>query len=194
MAALGRPGHETMTKKNAPPAPPLLTVNRDALLVNGSDKEFRELLHDTLAFSARILDVRNGFAAMLSLSGGQYTVLISIRQLQGAEGVGVNTLAEHLHLSGAFVTIEVNKLVAEGLVIKKPDPTDGRRVRLTISPVGVQRLSSIVPVQAPVNDALFSSLTEEEFVVLRRAMPRLVSHGDEALALLDFYLTKNGTR
>jgi DNA-binding MarR family transcriptional regulator len=34
---------------------------------------------------------------------------------------GVNEVAEHLHLLGAFVTVEVAKLVKAGLIRKRPN-------------------------------------------------------------------------
>ncbi|GGE28259.1 hypothetical protein GCM10007276_01810 [Agaricicola taiwanensis] len=172
---------------------PLQSTTRDALLPGGSDADFREMLHNTLAFASRIQNVRDGFASLLGLSGAQFTILMAVRRLQGSDGIGVNALAEHLHLSGAFVTIEVNKLVAQNLINKRPHPEDKRRVRLTLSEEGSLRLTSLLPVQAPVNDALFASLTAEEFKTFHSIMKRLVQHGDEALALLSFYMAKTGT-
>ena len=170
------------------------TVNRPELLKNGSDAEFRALVHDTLAFSARILNIRDGFGNILGLTGSQYSILISIGRLQGADGIGVNPVAEHLHLSGAFVTIEVNRLVAAGLVTKSPDPDDGRRVRLKLTTAATRKLDSLLPMQAPVNDTLFAKVNKSDFERFRKIMAQLVVNSDEALALLDFYVTKNGTR
>jgi len=83
-----------------------LTVSRAGLLVNGGDSEFRALVHAMLAFSARLQGVREGFAALVGLTGIQYTILISIRHLQNETEVTVGSVADHLHLSGAFITIE----------------------------------------------------------------------------------------
>jgi DNA-binding MarR family transcriptional regulator len=183
-----------MAQARKPEAARMPTINRPEMLRRGSDTDFRVFIHDTLAFAARILEVRNGFGAILGLSGSQYSILISIGRLQGKDGVGVNAIADHLHLSGAFVTIEVNRLVALGFVDKASDPDDGRRVRLKITDEGSRKLATLLPVQAPVNDALFASLSRSEFDAFRKIMARLVTNGDEALALLDFYAAKNGTR
>ncbi len=171
-----------------------LTVSRPELLNDGTDADFRKLIHATLAFSARILNIRDGFGNILGLTGSQYSILISIIRLQGADGVGVNAVAEHLHLSGAFVTIEVNRLVASGLVTKTPDPEDGRRVRLQVTKAASQKLESLLPVQTPINDALFARLTHSEFNALGTIMSKLVGNADEALALLDFFIARNGTK
>ena len=179
-------------KKAEADRPP--TVSRPELLVDGSDADFRALIHSTLAFSARVLAIRDGFGAILGLSGAQYSILISIGRLQGEDGVGVNAIAEHLHLSGAFVTIEVNKLVAASLVTKAPDPDDGRRVRLKVTQAASRKLATLLPVQSPVNDALFARLSKTEFAALGKIMNKLVGNSEEALALLDFHITRTGTR
>lgn len=167
-----------------------LTVSRDELKPDGGDTVFRQFVHDMLAFSSRIQEIRNGFAALTGVSGTQYTILITLARLQGEDGIGVNSLAEHLHLSGAFITIEVNRLVAAGLVHKAPDTADRRRVRMRITPEAERRLAELTRVQVPVNDALFESLSRAEFETMSAVMHRLVDHGDEALALLQFYLAK----
>ncbi len=169
-----------------------LTVSRPELLVNGSDEEFRAVLHDTLAFAARIQEIRNRLGALIGLSGAQYTILIAVSHLQGECGVGVNSVAEHLHLSGAFVTIEVNKLVSLDMVRKEINPEDRRRVLLTITPHARSVLRTLTKVQCPANDALFGHLSHDEFKTLRQIFPAFVSSADRALRLID-YLTPNGT-
>ena len=55
-----------------------LTVTRPELLDGGSDQIFRQFVHDALAFSARLLAVRDGYGKAIGISGPQYTLLISI--------------------------------------------------------------------------------------------------------------------
>lgn len=168
-----------------------LTVSLPELLRDGSDQAFRAMVHDMLGFAARIQQVRNRFGALLSLSGSQYTVLVALSQFQGEDGVGVNTLAEHLHLSGAFVTIEVNKLVASGFVRKEVNTNDRRRVRLTITPHARKQLNAITPVLRPANDTLFEALSHEDFEQFRRILPLMVDSADKTLRMLD-YLAPDG--
>ncbi len=102
------------------------TVTRPELLIEGSDWAFRQFVHDTLAFSARLQQVRGQLGQVIGLSGMQYTVLIAIAHLRAVdEKVGVNLVADHLHFSGAFITIEINKLVAAGLVETETDVRTG---------------------------------------------------------------------
>src|SRR5207302_7108369 len=93
-----------------------LTVSRPELLVDGSDAQFRAFVHGMLAFAAQLEAVRDGFAALVGLTGIQYTILISISHLQTEREVTVGAAADHLHLSGAFVTTEPGKHLRLGLI------------------------------------------------------------------------------
>jgi MarR family transcriptional regulator, organic hydroperoxide resistance regulator len=165
------------------------TISKPELLINGTDEDFRSFIHDFLAFSQMLTDIRAGFGEHLGLTGIGYTTLISISHLQGSAGIGVNAIAEHLHLSGAFITTEVAKLVKSGLVRKRINATDKRRVLLTVTPAGRRLLNKLAAVQVPVNDALFDTLTADEFAILKGIMARLVPCAANGLALLA-YLTE----
>lgn len=162
------------------------TVSKPELLPGGTDAEFRSFIHDFLAFGARVNQVRAGFGALIGLSGVAYTTLVSIAFLQDRDGVGLSRVAAHLHLSGAFVTIEVAKLVKAGLVQKRTHARDRRRILLTVTEQGRNILGDLAPIQAQVNNALFDCLSAEEFVWLRTLMEQLVGCGDRALLLLSF--------
>lgn len=161
-----------------------LTVNAPQLLTDGSDQDFREFVHDALAFASRLQAVRDGFARLIELTGIQYTILISIYHLEFEQRVGVNKVAEHLHLSGTFVTTETNKLSARGLVEKARDSEDRRRINLSTTERARALLSSLASIQSHVNDAHFSPLTADDFNRFRKVMPELVTSTDRALRLL----------
>ncbi|MFG1417804.1 MarR family winged helix-turn-helix transcriptional regulator [Xanthobacter sp. V0B-10] len=182
-----------MSLKPAKGRKPLpLTVSRPALLVERSDVAFRDLLHDMLAFAAVIEEVRDRLGALIGLSGTQYTLLTSIARLnEHTPNLGVNQVAEHLHLSGAFVTLEVNKLVSAGLVTKSVNPDDRRRVVLAVTPEAERRLTELVRVQVPANDSLFEPLSAQEFKTLRGIIAKLAAPGDRALQLIA-YLAPTG--
>jgi MarR family transcriptional regulator, organic hydroperoxide resistance regulator len=163
-----------------------LTVSRPELLVNGSDGRFRSFVHGMLAFAARLEGVRDGFAALLGLTGVQYTILISISHLQSDGDVTVGAVADHLHLSGAFVTNETGKLLRLGLITKVQDLKDRRRVCLGVTLRGRALLSDLAPVQVQVNDVLFDFLSDEQFRALGPMIDRIVVCGDRAISLLDY--------
>ena len=161
------------------------TVSRPALLVGGSDAEFRRLIHDLIAYGHRLDACRDGFAAIAGISGVQYEILMLLSR---SAGLAVGEVAARLHRSGAFITIEANKLVARGILEKASDPADGRRVVLMCTPRARALLERMAPYQRRVNDVLFERLDARRFRQLRLLARDLVASGDRAVAMLDFML------
>lgn len=161
-----------------------LTVGRPELLVDGEDHVFRQAVHDALGFSARLQEIRNRLGETIGLGGPAYSILIAIEHLGQKGPVGVSKVSDHLHLSGAFVTIEVNKLVKQGLVKKRSDPTDGRRVLLTVTQRTNDLLGELAATQRPINDTIFQALDAKQFEAFAEIMSSLIGGTEEALALL----------
>ncbi len=170
------------------------TVNRPELLESGSDREFRALVQEMFAMAAGIEAVQEGFAAMIGLSSPQYTLLVTVRHLEGEQAVGVTRLARYLRLSAPFVAIEVAKLVRLGLVRKRADSRDGRRIRLSVTPKGHQLLTRLAPDQAQVNDLLFQNLSSQEFRELRRLLGKLAFGAERGIALLNYLIGERNLR
>lgn len=167
-------------------AKPPLTVSRKQLLVNGSDHEFRRLVHGLFAFLAIHTSIRDGYAQTLGLGGQQYTILLCIRHLAATKPVSVRTIADHLRLSGSFITVETNKLEAMGLVHKERQTDDRRMLSLKLTARGNALLDSVAPLRCRVNDTQFGTLTAAEFKRLVSLTYRLIESGDRALSLLQF--------
>src|SRR5690242_16493207 len=178
-------------KQNSEESAPM-TISRPELQIDGSDREFRALVHGMLAFSARLEAVRSGFAALVGLTGIQYTILISVGHLLEQGEVSVSMIAGHLHVSGAFVTIETGKLLKLGLLAKRPDIHDRRRVCLSITKKGRDLLKRLAPTQVEVNDLLFGFLDATEFRHMRAMVDRMTSCGDRAVDLLEYVSKQRG--
>jgi MarR family transcriptional regulator, organic hydroperoxide resistance regulator len=171
----------------------VLTVTHPACLVEGSDAEFRHLVSGLLPFAARLLSVRDGFGSLVGLTGVQYSLIRSIAHLSKGGEVTVNQLAEHLHLSGAFVTVETNKLKKLGLINKTAHPDDKRKIRLTMTTAGNRLLNELLPIQQRINDVLFEGVTRSEFKVLCSVVDRLVNNGDRATLDLEHLQARQQT-
>lgn len=168
------------------------TVSKPELLVEGSDAEFRGLVHDLMAFAHHIEACRDGFGSIVGLTGVQYEIFMAVKGSESigggaaAAGISVGQVAARLHRSGAFITLEINKLVAKGVLAKAGDPADGRRVLLSISKPGEALARTLAPVQQQVNDVLFACLDRKRFDRLRALASELVGCGDRATALIDY--------
>jgi DNA-binding MarR family transcriptional regulator len=171
-----------------------LTTSRPELLVGGRDKDFRHLVHSLFGFAAHHERLRSGHARMIGLPGVDYTVLISIAHLSQDGDVNVKTVADHLYLSGAFITAITGRLLERGLIEKKTDPLDRRRVTLTVSAEGRAALERLAPTQRQINDVEFGSLTREEFALLGGILDRLIESADRAVALQTYLQSDQETR
>ena len=178
----------SQVRKKAP-----LTISRSEMLVNGSDRHFRRLVHGLFGFLARHEAVRRGHGARIGLAGIEYTTLISIRHLAALGDVHVRAVADHLYLSGAFVTAVTNKLMAKGLIEKASHPVDRRRLSLTVTARGAELLERLAPTQTMVNDVQFDCLSAKEFHQLLDMTQRLVDSGDRAIALQRYLAEVNVT-
>ena len=160
-----------------------LTVTRPELLNDGTDRDFRKLVHNIFAFMARHETIRDGHARQIGLAGVEYTILISIGHL-GLDGdVNVKTIADHLHMSGAFVTTVTSKLQTLGLIEKTQDSVDRRRISLAITEKGKALLRQLAPYQREINDVEFSPLSREDFQTVSRILEALIDSSDKAFAL-----------
>ena len=159
------------------------TVSRKALLVEGSDAEFRGLIHDLIAYGHKLDACRDAFAAIAGISGVQYEILMLVSR---AEGLSIGEVAARLHRSGAFITIEANRLAAQGILEKASDAADGRKVLLRMNAKSEALLERLAPYQRRINDVLFESLDAKRFRALRALAGELVACGDRAVALIEY--------
>jgi len=170
---------------------PLPTVTKPELMPGGDDSTFRSFIHNFLAFSARVDQCRSGFGERLGISGTAYTTLISIRHLAALGDVHVKAVADHLHLSGAFVTTVTNKLEIKGLIEKAAHPVDRRRLSLTVTARGAELLERLAPTQMQVNDVQFGCLSARDFQQLLDMVQRLVESSDRAISLQRYLAETN---
>ncbi|EAT08840.1 transcriptional regulator, MarR family protein [Sphingomonas sp. SKA58] len=161
-----------------------MTASRPELLVDGSDQLLRRTIQDALGFSIHLQELRAGLGQAAGLSGPAYSILVAVEHLSRKADIGINLLSDYLHLSGAFVTTEVNKLVGAGLVTKEPHPADRRRVIMTLTAQGRGLLAAVGDLQRSVNDTIFGALAPGELRALSDSLAKLVGGSQDALALL----------
>jgi DNA-binding MarR family transcriptional regulator len=169
-------------------------VSRPELLLDGTDRDFRHLVHSLFGFAAHHERIRSGHARVIGLAGIEYTVLISIAHLAQQREVNVKTVADHLYVSGAFITAVIGRLIKRKLIEKAVDPNDRRRVTLAVSVKGRSALERLAPIQRQVNDAEFSCLSRGEFKTLTALIERLIDSGARAVALQNYLLSSLGAK
>ena len=195
-----RSATRTVQARNAPNGKPVrsarasipLTTSRPELLSQGRDRQFRHLVHALFGFASHHERIRSGHGKAIGLAGIEYTVLISIAHLAVDGDVNVKTVADHLYLSGAFITAVTQRLLQLGMIHKRIDSGDRRRVTLSVSNKGRAALERLAPIQRQVNDVEFGCLSHEEFALLTGIVDRLIDSGARAVALQNYLLAELG--
>ena len=142
--------------------PPSTTL--EALLdTAGSDADFRKLIYGIFTMTVNFDRIRERMATALALSGIQYHILMVIAELSPDHGVTVSTIADRLHTSGAYVTMESKKLMRRGFLDKRPNPDDGRSVLLHLTTEGRDAIDSFTLHLQNINDELFDGMGPETF-------------------------------
>jgi len=157
---------------------PPLTITRRALLVRGSDVEFRRLIYRLLLVEERLRQVRAFLARRIGLTGPQYTLLITVAYLQGATGITVRSLARNLRVTSAFITGESRRLIERGLLAKRRNPHDSRSTLLSVTAAGRRRIGELVPELRTINNSFFSHVSARSFRQAKRFLDQLL-HGSE---------------
>lgn len=162
------------------------TVSIPAVLdtASGSDKAFRRLLYD-LGSAAAYLEVARAYlASRLGVTSPQYNMMMIIAQNEGAAGISINEIADHLHVSNTFITMELKKLDQRGLVVKSPNPADARSVLVRLSAEGERQVELLAPELLRVNDRLFENVTARDFQALSRIVASLIGDFSRTAAML----------
>jgi DNA-binding MarR family transcriptional regulator len=152
-----------------------------SLLRGGNDRAFQKLVFDFFTIAARIERVRVHFASRMGISGPQYSVLRAVAALQGSEGVSIGVVAEHLHVTSTFITVQSSVLAQRGFLKKREDATDRRISRLSLTLKGERLVDEIVNEVRPINDVFFGKLQRDEFDALSAIMEKLVGSSRTAV-------------
>lgn len=140
------------------------TTNSAALRdSDGGDADFRSLIYDIFTMTVNFDRIRERMATALGLSGIQYHILMVVAELSVDMPVTISGVAERLHTSGAYVTMETKKLMRRGFLDKKPNPEDGRSVIITLTDEGRAAVDAFAPHLQAINDELFDGVGPETF-------------------------------
>ncbi|HEX7006883.1 MAG TPA: MarR family transcriptional regulator [Alphaproteobacteria bacterium] len=159
-------------------------MSAPALLEDGHDRRFRKLVYDLITIAVRLEAVRDLLGRRMGVTGPQYSILMAVAHNQGERGVAVRAVADQLHVSGAFVTSEVGKLVREGLIEKRTNPEDRRSVLLSLTAEGEALIRDVAEAVRATNDRFFGALDRDDFLILGHIVDRMVGSSRAALTYL----------
>jgi DNA-binding MarR family transcriptional regulator len=107
----------------------------------------------------------------LGVTGGQVSLLIQIRKHRG---IGVRDLAALERISPASMSGHVDRLERAGLVQRTPDPADGRRRVLSLTPEAERVLRSVNSRRTAWLAARLEHLSPQELAAVEAAVEPLL--------------------
>jgi MarR family transcriptional regulator, organic hydroperoxide resistance regulator len=161
---------------------PPLSTSLAAFVKNGSDLEFRRLIYDLLGLADLMRLNTDHFGRYIGRNNAQFHVMIIIADTPDAT---VSRIAQLMNVTSQFVTIEIGKLIRDGIVAKRHNETDRRSSFLDLTPKGRNLLRELAPLRRRTNDLHFRSLTEDRAKILKEIIETLIVDGRRALHELE---------
>ncbi|MEZ0108486.1 DNA-binding MarR family transcriptional regulator [Catenulispora sp. EB89] len=130
--------------------------------------ELPEILGPTTELTKRVLILAGRLDAAtraelpaLGLTVAAYDVLLTLRRAGAPYRLRSNELTQDLLLSTGGTSNVINRLAADGLVHREPDPADGRSTLVRLTPEGVALAERAVRATSAAHEAVFAGLPPE---------------------------------
>jgi len=104
------------------------------------------------------------------INRGLFDVLTVLRRTAAADGVAPRQIARSLMLSGAGLTSRLDRLEAEGFLVRRPDPHDGRGLRVRLTPNGRRLVDRILPQLIRLEAGLAKALSRQQLTQLTQLL------------------------
>lgn len=101
---------------------------------------------------------------------------VLLREAANAGGASQRELAGLMRIEPSTLVRHLDRLEADGLVERRPDANDRRRLRVHVTPAGRARLKELHRVADGMDADLRAILTPEEAEVLGRVLMRIHDH------------------
>ena len=101
---------------------------------------------------------------------GIFDVLTTLRRVGPPHALAPRQIARSLLLSGAGLTSRLDRLEAAGLVVRHPDPNDGRSLEVHLTPKGLRLVDRILPRLIRLEAGLSAALSARQRTQLTRLL------------------------
>jgi MarR family transcriptional regulator, transcriptional regulator for hemolysin len=109
----------------------------------------------------------------LQAAGGSLVTWLILQSLGEQEGELQRQLAERLCIEGPTMTRHLDRLEAEGLIERRPDPADRRGTRVHATELGRQRHSAMREVMERSERDLLEGMSEDEEEMFESLLKRV---------------------
>ena len=108
------------------------------------------------------------------ISNPTFTTLVTLVRINQPGGISQRRLADEMGLTPGTVSARVDRLVADGLVVRSPDPADKRGSLVTLTDRGRDLFEAVVPAHLANQVRLLGSLTADEQATLAGLLRKLL--------------------
>jgi DNA-binding MarR family transcriptional regulator len=137
-------------------------------LIESWQRELPSVLYPTTELTKRVMLLANELdqatrqvLRTLGLTTAEFDVLVSLRRSGTPYRMKPSDLSRSLLLSSGGTSNVTNQLVSRGLVVREPDPEDGRGTQIRLTKEGVEAAERAVQASAAAHDELWSGLPPE---------------------------------
>jgi len=123
---------------------------------------------------AIIAEEQEALFAEHGISNPTFTMLVTLVRINQPGGVSQRRLASEMGLTPGTVSARVDRLVADGLVARSPDPADKRGSLVTLTDRGRDLFEAVVPAHLANQVRLLGSLTPDEQGTLTGLLRKLL--------------------
>ena len=146
-------------------------------LISSWQQELPSVLYPTTELTKRVLllagdlnEVTRRVLRSLGLTTAEFDVLVSLRRAGSPYRMKPSDLSRNLLLSSGGTSNVTNQLVSRGLVVREPDPDDGRGTQIRLTEQGVEMAESAVQASAAAHDELWSDVPAETLEAAAKAL------------------------
>lgn len=149
----------------------MISATDPRFLDPGEDASLGRLLALTAKASRELFDAR------LAESGGSLPTWIVLSQaIDSPVSPSQSELAARMGIGGATLVRHLDRLEADGLVVRRGDPDDRRVTRVDITPAGRRRHRQLAAVADAYDREVKALMSDEEEQTFRRVLERLGRH------------------
>ncbi|GAA2024216.1 hypothetical protein GCM10009839_22490 [Catenulispora yoronensis] len=129
-----------------------------------------ELTKRVLLLAGRLDAATRAVLPELGLTVAAFDVLVTLRRAGDPYRMRSNELTHALMMSTGGTSNVINRLAADGLVHRDPDPDDGRSTLIRLTPEGVALAERAVLVNTAAHNEVFADLTPETIATATAAL------------------------
>jgi DNA-binding MarR family transcriptional regulator len=104
------------------------------------------------------------------INRGIFDVLTTLRRAGAPHALAPRQIARSLLLSGAGLTSRLDRLEADRLIVRLPDPRDGRGLKVRLTPKGLRLVDRILPKLIRLEADLARGLSAKQMSQLTRLL------------------------